>query len=457
MSDIHAPFWVALMNHHGDREQRARLWNGYLGWKLPPRLRGEVPQSGWPQLVVTAPPGGWPDLSEEDKSLMDDLAAANGGHPSWDDRHYMDFSGNTFESAVDLSDCTLVDANFSDTCFKAEVHLEATRFFAQSWFRATTFESGAYFHRTFFEADADFSQAQFRGYGGFTGVRFNGGATFAGSSFRWNARFDDSKFVETYFSAGAAPLILADFRNAHFPHGASFRNVVFGEDPEHTTKRLRPRRLVDFSDARFQATTDFRQAVFNGVPAFFNCSLHEDANFSGVRWPRARPAPDRIEYAIRAWERLELMMSELEKPLDRHRFYGRKMRTRRLSDGPLLRSLNWLFDVTSDYGWSVPRAAVSWFIHWLVGAILLYANTAQNAVESDALRLFTAALGTAFANAHAFLALGAEGGYLESGRALMQEHNHVGLFAGVGVVQTILGPVFVFLLLLTVRNRFRLA
>ena len=33
-------------------DQRVRLWNGYLGWKLPPRIKGECePLSGWLQLT----------------------------------------------------------------------------------------------------------------------------------------------------------------------------------------------------------------------------------------------------------------------------------------------------------------------------------------------------------------------------------------------------------------------
>ena len=456
MSDAHTPFWVALLNHHEDREQRARLWNGYLGWKLPPRLRESV--SGvWPQIVVDAPPDGWPELSEADKALLDAIASRHGGHPTWDERHYMDFSGHVFDSKVDLSGCTLVDASFSDACFKASVDFGGTRFFAQSWFRGAMFAGGAFFHRTFFEADANFSQTQFQGYAGFTGVRFNGGASFAGARFELHAQFNDSRFVETYFSSGMTNPILASFGGALFCDRASFRNVVFGEDPKQTVKRLRPERLADFSDARFEAATDFRRAVFHGAPAFFNCSLHEDTDFGSVQWPKAQTETDRVGYAIRAWERLELMMSELEKPLDRHRFYRHKMRTRRLVDGRFLRSLNWLFDVTSDYGWSVSRAAVSWVGHWVVGAIVLFANTGWAAIGNDALGLLAAALSTAFANAHTFLLLASDGGYLESGRALMECHDYGGLFSAIGVTQTILGPVFLFLLLLTVRNRFRLA
>ena len=34
--------------------------------------------------------------------------------------------------------------------------------------------------------------------------------------------------------------------------------------------------------------------------------------------------------------------------------------------------LIWLFDVSSDYGWSLPRALVWWSGHWLIMAVLLF-------------------------------------------------------------------------------------
>lgn len=457
MPNSHTPFWIALLKQCRERERRIRLWNGYLGWKLPPKIKGEEPQSGWPQLIADVPPGGWPQLTEDERTFLDKLAVENGGHPSWGERPYMDLSGNTFESETDLSDLTFVDADFSNAHFRTEVRLERTQFFAQSWFGDAVFEAGILCHETFFEADVHFTRAQFRSYAGFTSVQFNGGATFAGAVFECPARFDDSKFVETFFSSGITVLYLADFKGVKFLQGASFRNVVFGEDPKHSVKRIRPKRLADFSDARFLAATDFRQAVFNSVPAFFNCSLHEDTDFGRVEWPKVMPEPRRADDVIRAWERLELMMSELEKPLDRHRFYRFKMRVRRLTDGRFLRVLNWLFDVTSDYGWSISRAAIVWVAHWSVSGLFLFANAGQAAIGSDSWKLIIAALGTAFANAHAFLSLAGKGGYLESCRVLIEQHDQGGFLTAIGVVQAILGPVFLFLLLLTVRNRFRLA
>lgn len=149
-----------------------------------------------------------------------------------------------------------------------------------------------------------------------------------------------------------------------------------------------------------------------------------------------------------------------KKPLDRQIFYRLKVRIRRLTDSKFLRIFNWLFDITCDYGWSISRAARWWIGHWLIAAAVLFLNTGQATFRDGmlkALELFSAALGTAFANAHAFLGLAGEGGYLESSRQLIEACNQFGLMAAVGVLQAVLGPVFLFLLLLTLRNRFRLA
>ena len=63
-----------------------------------------------------------------------------------------------------------------------------------------------------------------------------------------------------------------------------------------------------------------------------------------------------------------------------------------------------------------------------------------------------------FANSLAFLRLGSEGGYLVGRRdALEKAACQAGwVFETVGTAQAVLGPVLLFLVLLTLRNRFRL-
>ena len=165
-----------------------------------------------------------------------------------------------------------------------------------------------------------------------------------------------------------------------------------------------------------------------------------------------------VDYAIRAWERLELIMSELEKPLDRHLFFRFKMRAKRRTDGHLLRILNWLFDKIADYGWGVGRTFAWWFGHWAVSGLVLFANTGSATTTVEWWRLLLATLGTGFANAHAFLRLTAEGGYLAPCQKLLEENDKWELLtATIGTAEAVLGPIFLFLILLTLRNRFRLA
>ena len=76
------------------------------------------------------------------------------------------------------------------------------------------------------------------------------------------------------------------------------------------------------------------------IEQFHDADLYDDTEFDGVVWDRRAARRVRASYAVRAWERLELMMSQLEKPQDRHRFFRFKMRAKRKTDSVLLSCLN---------------------------------------------------------------------------------------------------------------------
>ena len=458
MTNKHTDFWMALLTLGKDDDQRVRLWNGYLGWKLPSRVKeGLDPKGGWPQLIVDPPDNGWPELTTEEREQLNALVENSGGHPELT-HEYMNFSGCTFADKVDLSGLTLVDACFDNARFKSEVRFSSkTQFYAQSWFRNAIFEGGLFSNKARFHAPVSFAGSHFERGATFLGTQFMGGASFANSVLKMNPMFNDSRFEERYFSGSISVLILADFRKAQFPDGASFREVIFGNDEKAYSRKLWPDRRADFTDAEFGAATTFRGALFAGVPAFFNTTLHEDTDFERVDWTKAETNNISVDYAVRAWERLELMMSKLEKPLDRHRFFRLKMRARRRSDSFLLRIFNWLFEKTSDYGWGVGRAFGCWLGHWVIMSLILFANTGAAVTCAGWWRLALAALGTSFANAHAFLFLAAKGGYLEAEKKLLEENDEYGILVPFGTVEAVLGPILLFLLLLTLRNRFRLA
>ena len=241
-----AAFWLGLLAQGQDMDQRARLWNGYLGWKLPPRIKGECePQSGWPQLVVRPPDGGWPELTEEEKEIMEALAEQHDGHPEYN-RDYMNFSGRTFCEGVDLSGLILIRANFDKAEFKSEVNLsEKTRFYAQSSFHEAIFEGFFHCHKTWFEADVRFTGSRFKKGAWVIGAEFMGGASFANVVFEGDVSFDDSRFEERFYSGSSTPWYLVSFRNTRFMSWTSFRKVLFGNDDTAYSRRLWSERRVD--------------------------------------------------------------------------------------------------------------------------------------------------------------------------------------------------------------------
>ena len=455
MANEHTDFWLALLNLHNDVEHRAQIWNGYLGWKLPPHIKEEIdPKGGWPKLIVDPPDGGWPELTKKDQETIENLANAHGGHPKFE-HEYMDFSGIQF-STIDLSGLTFVHSEFQGTNFGGEASFNKARFFGQTCFNNSVFEFVHLFETKFY-APVYFESSRFKKFASFNNVDFMGGATFNDALFESHASFDGSKFEERYFSGSLTVQVLTDFSNARFMGGASFRDVLFGNNEKTYSRKLWPQRRANFNDTQFKATTNFRGAVFGGAPAFFNAKLHEDTDFSRIDWKKAETENISADYAIRAWERLELIMSKLEKPLERHQFFRLKMRARRRIDNWFLRVLNRIFEVTADYGWSVWRAFMFWFLHWFGSSIVLYLNAGSVAIKADYWKLAKAALGTGFANAHAFLGLASGEGYLAGCRKVLEENNTFGFLTAIGTIEAFFGPIFLFLLLLTLRNRFRLA
>ena len=165
--------------------------------------------------------------------------------------------------------------------------------------------------------------------------------------------------------------------------------------------------------------------------------------------------------AARSWDRLALIMSRQEKLAERHEFFRLKMRAQRWRDGRwrLSSIANWLFDISSDYGWGMRRAFCLWTGHILAGMIVLAlaALACPSYLDLGHRQIFWYGLLVSFANANAILGLASEGGYLHDARLdLVNATEADSVFSAVGTVQAIFGPILLFLVLLTLRNRFRL-
>ena len=408
----------------------------------------------------------------------------------------MDFSDHTFDDDVSFSGRILVNASFKGTKFHSLADFRCATFVGPSdfnnshfnrrcrfddvafentvYFKNATFMETTVFVRTAFKVAAHFDGSRFLpipapnecplGGVGFGNAGFASDASFEGAQFNVPCNFEETKFYGNI-----------TFRTSTFLEKASFQRTIFEHNTDFSSAAFK--REANFNDASFKSTTYFRCSIFLEPPRFFETTLHEDTDFNGVDWHKAESCympswlskftcgdtknaavSDLVDAssAIQAWDRLALVMSKLEKLPERHNFYRLRMRAQRKRDGwGILSFANLLFDMCSDYGWSIRRALLWWSLHYIAVGLLLYFQT--NSVAERCASVLADSLLVSFSNAHAFLGLASPGGYLyESRQCVVAAVPDIYVLNVVGAIQSIIGPILLFLLLLTLRNRFRL-
>ena len=494
-------FWLDLLMFPADMQQRTRFWNGYLAWKLPKDFLHEIRNVGH-MPINQYQPGERLQLGREEQHAINVLAAKHGGHPSLSEvstslpARIMDFSGITFDDEVCFDERILISVsfrgatfnrstNFRNTAFVNTADFEEANFRTRTRFDRASFENTAYFKRATFVELTVFNDAQFRAAAYFDGSKFRpseseagdsvGGVGFRNAVFAREVSFENATldvraiFEETKFQEKA------NFRNAQFEEDANFQRAVFDRVTDFTSAKFN--RKIHFHDSSFVSTTYFRDCVFLQPPQFFGTNLHEDTDFGGIIWRKSelcyssswgskiasrfsRQESERdlvdASSAIQAWDRLALIMSQLEKLPERHEFYRLRMRAQRKRDGiGVLSFANWLFDVLCDYGWSVKKALFWWAAHFIAMGLLFFGYAKD--LSDNPGQVFWDSLGVSFSNAHVFFGLTSEGGYLYGARQrLVASALDTSMLSIAGTIQTVIGPILLFLLLLTLRNRFRL-
>lgn len=276
-------------------------------------------------------------------------------------------------------------------------------------------------------------------YVDFTGFVFANYADFSSTHF-----FSRTNFTEAFF------LAWANFRCAVFNEWTDFNFTKFFSWP-------------DFSGATFNSSLDFTNAKFlRFPPMFFNAIPPEDIVWSRTIFPDVKLEPrDVADYQKDIYERLGLMMDKLNKHHDQHMFFRLEMRARRQMETRWFpRFMNWAYEIFSDYGYDIERATKWWLGNILLGALLLipYKGLKFDFRVSgfwEGLGLIGTALTTSFSNAHGFLGLGR--GPLKETIAAYQSNSDLLIPYNVtATAQTILGVIFLFFVILTARNRFRM-
>lgn len=328
------------------------------------------------------------------------------------------------------------------------------------WFQGYVFGQGVNFDDAKFESnfniftnvifagDATFRRAEFRGTFFGDDTNFAVFASFDGATFRGAARFVRSRFHFGTSFERASFLAAAQFDSCEFADGVSFSGTEF-ED------------RGDFRQTRFKGRTNFERAEFKAlVPEFFGATLNEHTEWHESKWPGIPTGTDQRRDQIQRYQCLIRSMNDLGKLSDQHFFFKKELQIQRLVEPwSSATAMNWCYQRICDYGYGLTRIILIWILHILLGGAILYGSRVLDRMEgTNLLQAIRAtkvedawALVISFGNAHGFLDL--NGKFFNTQIAAWEK---VPWFDCVGALQTILGVIILFFLLLTIRNRFRM-
>ena len=304
-----------------------------------------------------------------------------------------------------------------------------------------------------------FNDAVFAGNVSFDEAEFWHDTLFLKAEFAGSASFRETQFIRQAFFSHSRFTRITDFESASFSGNAQFDSTKF-EGETRFVKTVFARN-ADFQSAEFTRPIHFQRATFESrIPSFFDATLYEYIDWHGSRWPDVPNGADQAREQVQYYQRLGLLMNQLEKPNDQHFFFRKEMRAQRSAEGwNVAHLMNWFYEMLCDYGYGLGRISTIWAAHMIIGAIAIWISKLLNSDEGvsiwhtgyEMLSELPSALVISFSNSHALLGLG---------RSFLQDTfiawKDVPLFNIIGGVQTVVGVILLFFLLLTVRNRFRM-
>ncbi len=324
-------------------------------------------------------------------------------------------------------------ANFNNALFFGD----AARDVNKKVYKIEVTANSADFRGASFTKDVTFKNTAFTESVNFTKTNFDGRANFEGTIFHNVTVFCDTTFNFFTNFIGAVFFKVTTFSGTKFLSSVQFTNAAFFSP-------------VGFDKIETKASAIFIKTQFlNSVPTFYDSKLYsniiweKDINY----WPQIDGDKSNKNYKTKitddqnAYENLASLMEKLDKYHDGHFFFRGEMRCRRWLASYPTKCFYWLYESLSDYGYGIERALLGWFLHIVLGAFLIGFAT-KNAL---------CAFPVSFANAHGFLPF--HKGSLSGCYELFVKNDIFNIIWG---IQTIVGIILLFLVLLTLRIRFRL-
>ena len=249
-----------------------------------------------------------------------------------------------------------------------------------------------------------------------------------------------------------------NFSNFIFPVDVYFEEAIF-YDSVYFENAIFKKKAI-FKNAKFSSYTTFENAQFEFyAPSFYGAELNDEMFWTDIKLPKFEKIDDneteekykkRIKDNENAYENLSTKLGNQKKYRDEYFFFRQELSCQqKLEESPTSGFAFRIYGLFSGYGYNIGRAVWCWFGHMVFWAgILFFFGFKDTATTYQ--KIACSAL-TSVSNAHSFLLF--KGDRLDACYKMANNKFTFNLFwAG----ETILGVIFLFLVLLTLRTRFRL-
>jgi uncharacterized protein YjbI with pentapeptide repeats len=376
----------------------------------------------------------------------------------------VNFDEATFEKEFFIYDAYFHDyATFKHCVFEAQAHFASCYFGKYAPFYSCRFDSYSRFDGSIFVDGVDFSGSRISGHIDFGGVTLHSDAHFQGVEF-----LDRASFYKTHFQRSA-------FRNAKFSDSADFDFSTFADGTDFfgasfaclgngpvklfyrmerdESKLTQPALAASFRSSQFNKNIGFENTVFTASssfegcrfnfepPRFFGAKLHQQMEWREVKWPVAREKVQAGVF-IDAYACLKLEMDRLKRHDDELDFFIQELMAKRVLNGWFKGLPITIFSYLADCGRSVIRPLVSLLVLWGVFVPIYAVGQSWIQIKS--------AMGLSLANTLSIF--GFRKDFIPSA-ILDQMTGPIQVLSG---LQTLGGAALIFLLGLSLRNRFRM-
>ena len=345
----------------------------------------------------------------------------------------INFSQLDFLNEMDFSNFIFpLQVSFGYSNFHKSVNFTRTSFYNRSIFSDVVFSDDVYFDETEFLSGLAFQNTTFFKEVYFRRAKFLGGTVF-----------NDAKFLDV---SGCAHFNEASFSNAMFFHNTTFYGKAF------------------FHSVKFLSYTTFENTSFKiHAPRFYGAELNDEMFWTDIELPKFKSIDDkettnnykkRIKNNQNAYENLSTKLGNQNRYRDEHFFFRQEMNCQKeLAESYTSRFAFWLYELFSDYGYRIGRAFWWWVGHIALGVLVITFIAMCGGVRYH--ENLPCAISVSFANANPYAFFGFESSSLKACYTELDKIAPIS-FAIIKAIQTVLGIALLFLVVLTLRVRFRL-